>query len=43
MDIPGVGQKQIRHVVFDYNGTIAKDGILIPGMPFFSMTGLNAI
>ena len=32
MDIPGVGQKQISHVVFDYNGTIARDGILIPGV-----------
>ncbi len=32
IDIPGVGQKQINRVVFDYNGTIAKDGILIPGV-----------
>lgn len=32
IDIPGVGQKQICHVVFDYNGTIARDGILIPGV-----------
>ena len=32
IDIPGVGQKQISHVVFDYNGTIAKDGVLIPGV-----------
>lgn len=31
-DIPGVGQKQINHVVFDYNGTIAQDGVLIPGV-----------
>lgn len=30
--IPGVGEKQISHVVFDYNGTIAQDGILIPGV-----------
>jgi len=30
--IPGVGKKQICHVVFDYNGTLAKDGILIPGV-----------
>jgi len=32
IDIPGVEQKQIHHVVFDYNGTIAKDGVLIPGV-----------
>ena len=30
--IPGVGEKQISHVVFDYNGTIAQNGILIPGV-----------
>ena len=30
--IPGMGEKQIAHVVFDYNGTIAKDGVLIPGV-----------
>lgn len=30
--IPGVGQKTIEHVVFDYNGTIAKDGVLIKGV-----------
>ena len=32
IQIPGVGEKRISHVVFDYNGTIAKDGILIPGV-----------
>jgi soluble P-type ATPase len=30
--IPGFGHKDIRHVVFDYNGTIARDGILIKGV-----------
>ena len=32
IDIPGVGKKEIHHIVFDYNGTIAIDGILIPGV-----------
>lgn len=31
-DIPGQGQITIDHVVFDYNGTIARDGKLIPGV-----------
>lgn len=30
--IPGFGHKDIRHVVFDYNGTIARDGVLIKGV-----------
>ncbi len=32
IDIPGVGRKEIHHIVFDYNGTIAIDGVLIPGV-----------
>ena len=32
IDIPGAGKKEIHHAVFDYNGTIAIDGILIPGV-----------
>jgi soluble P-type ATPase len=32
LHIPGAGKKEILHVVFDYNGTIATDGILIPGV-----------
>ena len=32
VDIPGTGQIEIRHVVFDFNGTIARDGQLIPGV-----------
>ncbi|CCK79207.1 MULTISPECIES: HAD family hydrolase [Desulfobacula] len=32
INIPGFGQQTIEHVVFDYNGTIAKDGVLIKGV-----------
>ncbi len=32
IDIPGLGQIDIEHVVFDYNGTIARDGKLIKGV-----------
>ncbi len=32
IDIPGKGLIKISHVVFDYNGTIAKDGQLIAGV-----------
>lgn len=32
LDIPGAGKKEIQHIVFDYNGTIAIDGFLIPGV-----------
>jgi len=32
IEIPGMEKKQIRHLVFDYNGTIAIDGVLIPGV-----------
>ncbi len=32
LDIPGEGKKEIQHLVFDYNGTIAIDGILMPGV-----------
>lgn len=27
LDIPGAGKKEIQHIVFDYNGTIAIDGL----------------
>jgi soluble P-type ATPase len=30
--IPGFGDIQIEHAVFDYNGTLAVDGILLPGV-----------
>jgi soluble P-type ATPase len=32
LDIPGVGQHQLHHVVMDYNGTLAVDGILLGGL-----------
>ncbi|MDT8380489.1 MAG: ATPase P [Desulfotignum sp.] len=32
IDIPGTEKKEIHHLVFDYNGTIAIDGVLIPGV-----------
>ncbi|MEE0228588.1 MAG: ATPase P, partial [Slackia isoflavoniconvertens] len=32
IDIPGRGTFGIRHVVCDYNGTIAADGHLIEGV-----------
>lgn len=32
IDIPGKECFRIRHVIFDYNGTIGKDGRLIPGV-----------
>ncbi len=33
IDIPGFGKIDIKHVVFDYNGTIARDGELIKVWP----------
>jgi soluble P-type ATPase len=36
IEIPGIGQKQIDNIVFDYNGTIAKDGVVYEKvMPLF--------
>ncbi|WP_456381336.1 HAD family hydrolase [Hydrogenimonas sp.] len=36
LDIPGFGHLDIRHIVCDYNGTIAKDGIVLPSIgPLF--------
>lgn len=32
IDIPGRGSYQFRHAVIDVNGTIACDGILMPGV-----------
>jgi soluble P-type ATPase len=32
INIPGFGPICIKHVVFDYNGTVAKDGSLIKGV-----------
>ena len=32
-DIPGFGKLTVRHLVLDYNGTIAYDGSPVPGIP----------
>lgn len=32
IDIPGQGQLALRHLVLDYNGTLALDGVLLPGV-----------
>lgn len=31
-EIPGIEMLELEHVVLDYNGTIAIDGILVPGV-----------
>ena len=31
-EIPGQEPIEARHVVFDYNGTLATDGVLLPGV-----------
>lgn len=32
VDIPGFGELRLEHVVCDYNGTLAVDGDLLPGV-----------
>jgi soluble P-type ATPase len=32
IDVPGYGCLKLRHLVMDYNGTLALDGQLIPGV-----------
>ena len=32
LEIPGLGNLQIEHLVCDYNGTLAVDGRLLPGV-----------
>lgn len=32
IDIPGFGALELRHLVLDYNGTLAHDGVLLPGV-----------
>ena len=32
VDIPGRGIHKLKHIVLDYNGTMAKDGLLLPGV-----------
>lgn len=31
-DIPGFGKLELEHLVVDYNGTVAQDGTLLPGV-----------
>jgi P-type E1-E2 ATPase len=40
VEIPGEGELQIEHVVFDVNGTLAVDGILLPEV-FSLLKGLS--
>jgi P-type E1-E2 ATPase len=32
VDIPGFGELHLEHLVLDYNGTLAMDGALLPGV-----------
>jgi len=32
LDIPGTGRLVLDHLVLDYNGTLARDGALLPGV-----------
>jgi soluble P-type ATPase len=32
VDIPGRGILKLKYIVLDYNGTMAKDGVLLPGV-----------
>jgi P-type E1-E2 ATPase len=32
LDIPGFGQRTLRHLILDYNGTLALDGRIQPGV-----------
>ncbi len=32
INIPGFGQLHIVHLILDYNGTLARDGMLLPGV-----------
>lgn len=32
LSVPGYGELNIEHVVMDYNGTLAVDGLLLPGV-----------
>jgi soluble P-type ATPase len=32
IDIPGFRKLELRHLVLDYNGTLARDGRLLPGV-----------
>lgn len=41
LDIPGFGRVQLRHLVLDYNGTLALDGHIQPGV-FSRLSQLKA-
>ncbi len=41
LDIPGFGHRQLRHLVLDYNGTLALDGHIQPGV-FSRLSQLKA-
>ena len=32
IDVPGYGRLSLSHLVLDYNGTLAVDGELLPGV-----------
>lgn len=32
LEIPGFGRLALAHLVLDFNGTLARDGVLIPGV-----------
>lgn len=32
LTVPGLGELNLKHVVFDVNGTLAVDGVLLPGV-----------
>ena len=32
LDIPGFGDIRVEHLVLDFNGTLAQDGMLLPGV-----------
>ena len=32
VDVPGFRELRLEHLVFDYNGTVAEDGALLPGV-----------
>ena len=33
LDIPGFAEVRLEHLVLDFNGTLAEDGTLLPGVP----------
>src|SRR6266508_1756442 len=33
LEIPGLGRYELQHLVLDVHGTIARDGILLAGVP----------